>query len=351
MIWNARANSYPLSELAKSINVEILGIKDTEILGVCALDEQIEGCITFLSSKSKKVLRQTATTCRAAALIVRKEAVEEGVNYEVPLLPVEDPLPTMVRLIASFYEAHSPTSEISDKADIHPGATIGRNVSIGAFCSVGEGAVIEEGSILYPHVTIYPRAHIGPKCILHSGVTIREFCTIKGESVIQNGAIIGADGFGYFPSPEGLKPVPQVGTAVIERKVDIGANTCIDRGALGTTKIGLGVKIDNLVQIGHNVEVGQHTVICGDVAIGGSTKIGNQAVLGGATSFADHLTIKDGARFSGRAAAGHFQVYEKGDYAGYPAIPIQEFKKLQVLMRRLPEFSKRLRKLEKKCID
>jgi UDP-3-O-[3-hydroxymyristoyl] glucosamine N-acyltransferase len=140
--------------------------------------------------------------------------------------------------------------------------------------------------------------------------------------------------------------VPQVGVALLDDRVDVGANTCVDRATLGTTPISRGVKIDNLAQIGHNVSIGDHTIVCGDVAIGGSTKVGKGAVLAGASSYADHLDIADGARFTGRAAAGHVRRYEKGDYTGYPAQPIAQWKREQVMIRKLPKLLKRLRALE-----
>jgi UDP-3-O-[3-hydroxymyristoyl] glucosamine N-acyltransferase len=170
-----------------------------------------------------------------------------------------------------------------------------------------------------------------------------EDVVLKEGVVIQNGAVIGADGFGYLPDPEkGLIPVPQVGNVTLCRAVEIGANTCIDRATLGTTFIDMGSKIDNLVQIGHNTKVGKHTIICGQSAIAGSSKIGNQVVLGGNVGVADHTEVADGCRFG--AFSGLHGKYEiKGDYAGNPAMPASTYRRVVTLIPKLPELFKKLK--------
>ena len=336
----------PLGALAEHLDGTLVGDADVSIHGVCSLDEQAPDAIAFSSATTSAALAEVLGSLQARALTVCN-TIDEFPDPGPPLIRVQAPLAAMISLVPLFYAEIEIERVISDKADIHPSAEVGRDVHIGAFCSVGALAIIADEAVLYPGVVIYPHAAIGSGSILHSGATIRERCVVGRDSVVQNGAVIGSDGFGYYPTPEGHQPIPQVGVVTLDDKVDVGANTCIDRAAFGTTPISRGVKIDNLAQIGHNVSIGQDTIVCGDVAIGGSTKIGKGAVLAGASSFADHLEIADGARFTGRAAAGHAQKYEKGDYTGYPARPITQWKREQVMIRKLPSMLKRLRELEK----
>ncbi len=345
MIFVPRDTVLPLGALAEHLGGTLVGNGDVSIHGVCSLDEQAPDAIAFSNATTSAALAEVLTSLQARALIV-SDAIDELPSGAPPLIRVKAPLPAMISLVPLFYAEIEMERVVSEKADVHPSATIGDEVHIGAFCSVGAQAVIGDGAVLYPGVVIYPHAQIGSGSILHAGATVRERCIVGRDSVVQNGAVIGSDGFGYYPTPEGHQPIPQVGVVTLDDKVDVGANTCIDRAALGTTPISRGVKIDNLAQIGHNVSIGQDAIVCGDVAIGGSTKIGKGAVLAGASSFADHLEIADGARFTGRAAAGHVQKYEKGDYTGYPARPITQWKREQVMIRKLPSMLKRLRALE-----
>ncbi len=346
MIFVPRDNSITLGALTERLGGTLVGDPQAVIHGVCSLDEQAPDAIAFSNASTPRTLRTVLDRLQARALLVRDDVDTATLNTPANLVRVPEPLPAMVRLVPLFYSEIEVERVVSERADIHPTAEIGRGVHVGAFCAIGAHAVVGDGAVLYPGVVLYPHARVGAGSVLHSGVTIRERCVIGEDSVIQNGAVIGSDGFGYYPSPEGHQTVPQVGVALLDDRVDVGANTCVDRATLGTTPISRGVKIDNLAQIGHNVSIGDHTIVCGDVAIGGSTKVGKGAVLAGASSYADHLDIADGARFTGRAAAGHVRRYEKGDYTGYPAQPIAQWKREQVMIRKLPKLLKRLRALE-----
>ena len=337
-----------LEEIVNLLSCTIVGSSEVIIKGVCPLDDQAENTIAFSSAKTIDGVKKVIPDLKASALIIR-DSIEAG---DLPLdksyLLVPDPLKAMVGILPLFFKPLETNRSISERADVHPSAQIGKNVHIGAFCSIGEGVIVGDDVVMYPGTVIYPHASIGPRTVIHSGVSVRERCIIGADSVIQNGAVIGSDGFGYYADETGLKHVPHVGTAVLADCVDVGANTCIDRGALGKTAIDYSVKIDNLSQIGHNVSIGAQSLVCGDVAIGGSTKIGRGVTLAGASSYADHLVIDDGVRFSGRAAAGHQSHYELGDYMGYPARPVGEWRREQILIRKLPQLVKRVRALEKK---
>jgi bifunctional UDP-N-acetylglucosamine pyrophosphorylase/glucosamine-1-phosphate N-acetyltransferase len=218
---------------------------------------------------------------------------------------------------------------------------VGDGASVGAGCVIGARAIIGTNFTMHPHARIQEDVTIGDSVTLHGGVSIRHGTQIKDRVTIHDNSVIGADGFGYTPDPKvGLRKVPQLGIVEIESDVEIGANTCIDRGAFGPTVIGQGTKIDNLVQIGHNVTIGKFCIVCGNAAIGGSTKIGNKVVIGGKVGIADHMTVADGIRVGGGAAV-ITPLVEQGDYLGFPAIPASEWLRLQVTLRRSARTSRK----------
>ena len=195
--------------------------------------------------------------------------------------------------------------------------------------------MIEDRSVIHPHVTIYPRVRLGQGCVVHAGAVLREDVTLGDHCVIQNGAVIGADGFGYIPDQAGnLHAVPQVGAAKLGNEVHIGANSCVDRGTLGNTTVGDWTKIDNLVQTGHNVSLGQNCIVCGQTGIAGSVSIGNRVVLGGGCGVQDHVSIADGCRFAGHSGVIG-DITERGDYAGMPALPARQWRRLVAQLRRM----------------
>jgi len=334
--------------------------------GPCSLDEPIDGGISFFSRTSRALLEQTLRGQAAqqlTAVIISSTLLDIPPNacghdpiqesfYDttaVTLLAVTDPYRAFISLIPNFYTPIIPNDGIHPTAIIAQTATVAPNCHIGPYCVVGDHAIIESSCTLHPHVVIYEGAKIRSGTVLHSGVTVREFCEIGPDSIIQNGAVIGGDGFGYLPDPKiGLIAVPQVGTVILEGSNDVGANTCIDRATLGTTKIGTGTKIDNLAQIGHNNHVGRNTIICGAAAIAGSCRIGNQVVIGGQVGIADHVTIANGVRIAGGSGVTH-SLTDSGDYAGYPVTPANKWKRMVAVLGRLPDLVKELR--QKKLHD
>jgi len=347
MPWIQKGNQLTLGEVTALVKGELIGDDQSVIRGICSIEEQQPGAIAFSKAESRIALGKLISNCECRALIIKRSAKLPESDTELNFIRVDDPLAAIVGLIPYFFEPLQPERTISTQADIDPSATIGTNVHIGAFCSLGKSVSIGDGAVLYPGVILYPEVTIGKNCVLHSGVTVREFCEISDESVVQNGATIGTDGFGYYQDESGLQPVPQVGTAVLGKKVDVGANSCIDRGAFGRTVISDSAKIDNLVQVGHNVQLGFSSIVCGHTAIGGSTKIGAGATLGGRVGVADHTTIESGARLGGGTGAIQ-ATYPKGDYAGYPPRPALAWRKEQAALTKLPELLKRMNRVEKK---
>lgn len=329
--------SLTVCQVAQLLGGTYSGDGARSLRAICSLDEPNPEDLSFSSDKSVERLQKLLKETKVGAIVVSEELKGKLDNAQIPLIFVKDPFAAIVVLVPHMCMLPSKPSGIDESAVIDPSAEIAADAAIGAFCVIGRNVKIDAGVVLHPHVVVYEGVEIGKNTVIHSGVAIREFVQIGANSVIQNGAIIGGDGFGYIPDPTvGLKPVPQVGTVVLSDGVDVGANTCIDRATLGSTRIGLGSKIDNLCQIGHNVWIGIHSIVCGTSGIGGSCKIGNQVVLGGNTGVADHITIADGVRTSGRTGVTR-NLIEKADYAGHPAIKGIAWHRLNVMLMKMVE--------------
>ncbi len=344
------AAAIPLKEIAKRVGAEIIGLADQDISTICSLDEPQPQALSFVKDGSRSTLETTLGESQVSALFVPANHDYRSFKTKSALLPVKDPLAALVSIVSLFIKATEAPPGISAKADIDPSAQIGRNVRIGAFVSIGPNCRIEDEVTILPHVVIYPNVQIGKGSLIHSGAVLREGTRLGADNIIQNGAVIGADGFGYFPSDakDGaaakLVKIPQVGTVVLDSGVEIGANTCIDRATLGTTRIGIQSKIDNLVQVGHNTKIGAYSIACGQVGIAGSCKIGNQVILGGSVGVGDHITIADGVRVAGRGGVVD-DIPEKGDYAGHPAVRVMAWKKSSYALQKLPDLLKRINKI------
>jgi UDP-3-O-[3-hydroxymyristoyl] glucosamine N-acyltransferase len=263
------------------------------------------------------------------------------------ILIVPDPQIAYVDILENYFldrEDSFLPSGIHSTAAIDSSANVSPDAKIGAYVVIGANCLVESGVTLHPHVVLYHNVTVKSGAILHAHAVIREHSIIGQSCTIQAGAVIGSDGFGYIQDPKvGIRPVPQVGTVEISDLVDIGSNTCVDRAASGVTRIGKGTKLDNLVQIGHNVEVGNNSIICGQVGIGGSSKIGDGVVLGGQSGIGDHLKITSGVRIGG-AGVVISSVEQPGDYMGYPVQSAFKWRRALAAQLALPDFFKNLRK-------
>jgi UDP-3-O-[3-hydroxymyristoyl] glucosamine N-acyltransferase len=328
--------SFSAQDLADAIGGSIVGSPALSVTGVCSLDAPVVGHLSFIRTASKEHVRKTVEELPAMAVLVPKKlAPTEKVSCAATLIVVEDAYQGFIELLPRFLEDDQIESGIHPSAVIAPDAKVGRNVSIGAHCVIGPRVIIGDYSVLHPHVRIYSDAQLGSHAKLFSGVVIREECVLGARVTIHDNTIIGADGFGYIPDPKaGIRKVPQIGNVIIGDDVEIGANTCIDRGTIGATKIGPGTKIDNLVQIGHNTQVGSHCFICGGTGIAGSTTIGDGVVIGGACGIADHIEIVSGVRLGGRTGVTS-SLKEPGDYLGFPATKAADWRRQQVALARL----------------
>jgi UDP-3-O-[3-hydroxymyristoyl] glucosamine N-acyltransferase len=330
-----------LGEIAQKLQCELRGDGEKEILRVVGIEEAEAGDLTFLSNP--KYLPKLKTT-RASAIILSKEAPEVSISS----LRSDNPYLTFAKSIELFCRPPQPGMGIHATAIVAQSARIGINPSIGPYVVIDEDVTIGDNCILYPHVVISQGAIIGDNFMAHSNVSVREHCQIGNNVILQNGVVIGADGFGFAKKEDGsYYKITQSGKVVLEDDVEVQANATIDRAAIGETRIRKGAKIDNLVQVGHGSKVGLNTLLCAQVGLAGSTDVGDNVILTGQVGVAGHCRIGDGVIAT--AQSGIPSDVEAGKMvSGYPAIENRLWLKSSVLFSKLPEISKKLREIEQK---
>jgi len=330
-----------LSELASRLGLELRGDGDLEIAAPAPIEAATIGMVTFaIGPKYSAALRSS----RASAAIVPKEMAGDA---KCAVLVSTDPAFDFARLLELFFPPYRPPREIHPTAIIASDARIGENASIGAYCVIGTGVTIGRNAMIHPHVIIYPGVRIGDDFTCHSQVSIREAVTIGNRVTLLNGAVIGADGFGFIEHDGELIKIPQVGSVLIEDDVEIGANTTVDRATMGATVIGRAVKLDNLIQVGHNCEVGTSTRMAAQSGLAGSVKVGQWCQFGGQSGCADHVQVGDRARVIAQAGV-HNDLPDDALVGGAPAIELRVFRRMVAVEPRLPEFARRLRAVEKR---
>lgn len=330
-----------LGDLAARLGCELEGDPGIEIERAASIQTAGPGDLTFLANpKYAASLRET----RASAVI----AAPDIPGAPCAVLRTRNPYLAFARAIGLLHPEPPPTPGVHPTAIIAPDALLGDGVSIGPYAVIGQGARIGPRSVLHAHVIVGPGATIGPDCRLYPRVSIRERVVIGARCVLQDGAVVGSDGFGFAHRDDGThERIPQVATVVIEDDVEIGANTTIDRPAVGETRIRRGTKIDNLVQIAHGVLVGANSLLAAQVGIAGSTVIGDSVMLGGQVGVTGHVTVGDRVRAS--AKTGITGNVPSGAYiTGYPHMDNLEWRKAYAVFRRLPEMRKQLGELERR---
>lgn len=326
-----------LSLLAERLGLPMQG-PDVEIVGVASLEQAGPDQLSFLADpKLKKLLGQS----KAGAIICR----EDLADADRSALVSANPYPDFVRALHFFAKPQGSFQGVSEQAFVHPEAVIEDEVTLYPFAYIGKNAVIGRGSAIFPGCYVGEDCVLGPGCTLYPNVSLMAGSILGKNVILHPGCVIGADGFGYLPGPQGAVKIPQIGRVRVEDNVEIGANTCIDRAALHETRIGTGSKLDNLVQIGHNVELGPHCLIVSQVGISGSTKVGMGVRMAGQAGVADHLTIGDGATLGPKAAVGK-DVAPGSMVGGMPAMERGTFMRTMILLPKLPEMAKRLASLE-----
>jgi len=328
-----------LGLIAEQLGAHLNGSSDIEIKSAAGLREAGPGDISYVSdTKHLPDLDHTG----ASAVIIHESMPVPA----IPSLAVRNPRYAFAKVLGMLYVRSAVLSGISEQARVAPNAHIGTNTTIHAFAVIEEGAQIGQGVIIHPGVYVGPGSVIGNDCTIHANVSIREGVRIGNRVIIHAGTVIGSDGFGFVTEGGIHHKIPQVGGVIIEDDVELGANCAIDRAMLGNTVIKKGTKFDNMVHIAHNVVVGEHCLIAGQVGIAGSAKIGSYVAMGGQVGIGDHTTIGDRVMIGGGSAVTQ-DTAAGSVVAGYYAMPLREWLKVQALLPKLPEFKKRLSQLEK----
>ena len=333
---------FSAKQIAAFIQGEIIGDENATVHTFAKIEEGMPGAISFLSNP--KYMPYVYET-QSSIVLVNKDFVPEH-EIRATLIKVDNAYESLAKLL-NLYEMSKPKKQgIDSLAYIAPSAKIGENVYIGAFAYIGENAVIGDNTQIYPHTFVGDGVKIGNGCLLYSNVNVYHDCRIGNECILHSGAVIGADGFGFAPTPNGYDKIPQIGIVILEDKVDIGANTCVDRATMGATIIHSGAKIDNLVQIAHNDEIGSHTVMAAQVGIAGSAKIGEWCMFGGQVGIAGHITIGDRVNLGAQSGIPS-SIKADSVLIGTPPMEPKAYFKAAVVTKNLPDMQKEIRNLRK----
>lgn len=329
--------------IAGFLGGEIVGDPRAAVHTVCSIEEGRTGGLAYLANPKYEPFLYTT----GASIVLVERSFEPAGPVSATLVKIDDVAGSVVRLM-SMYAAAKPR-----RKGISPRASIAETASIEGESYVGDFAVVEEGAKIGPDCQIYPQVYIGPGVeigagtTLYAGVKIYEGCRIGRNCILHAGAVIGADGFGFLPNAEGgFDKIPQLGNVVIEDDVEIGANTCIDRAKTDSTIIRRGVKLDNLIQIGHNVQVGEHTVSSAQTGIAGTSRVGRNCFLAGQVGIADHVTIGDRVKIGSKSGIDK-NVPDDEIRFGYPALPGMQYHRASAVFKRLPELDRQVRQLDK----
>jgi UDP-3-O-[3-hydroxymyristoyl] glucosamine N-acyltransferase len=311
-----------------------------EISGVAGLEKAGPHEVSFLANLRYSPL---ARTTKAAALLVEPNAPE----LPIPTLRIENPYLAFARALELFHPSHRFTPGVHKTAVVSSSAQVGARAHVAAYVVIGDDVILGEDAVLLPHVVIYPGARIGNRFFAHAHAIVREGCQLGDNVTLQNGAVIGADGFGFAKAQDGSwTKILQTGPAVLEDSVEVQANACIDRASVGETRIARGAKIDNLVQVGHGSSVGENSLLCAQVGLAGSSNVGNNVILAGQVGVAGHLTIGDGAVATAQTGIPS-DVAPGAIVSGYPAMDNKAWLRTVAAVNRLPDLIRKLRSQEK----
>ena len=328
-----------LAELAEKLGCAVEGDAGIEITGVAGIEDAAPGELTFLVNRKYKAALDAT---RASAILI---AQKEERPRHVGALRSANPYLDFARAIELFHPTPKYAPGVHETAVIAPTAKVGVGAHIGPYCYVAENATIGARAVLHSFVTIYRGARIGDDFFAHSHACVREDCRIGDRVLLQNGVVVGSDGFGFARQADGRwHKIRQAGITVVGDDVEIQAQSAIDRATVGETRIGRGTKIDNLVQVGHACKVGEDTLLCGQVGLAGTTNIGNKCILAGQVGCAGHLTVGDGAVISAQSGVPT-DVPPAAVYSGYPAMDNRAWRKSVAAFNRLPEMQRELREL------
>jgi len=330
-----------LGELARQLEAELRGDRDVEITGVKGIEEAGASEITFVANPKYAGL---AKKTKAAAVLVEPEFPE----IDTPTLRLKNPYHAFSRALGMFYQPPAYKPGVHPTAVVDPTAEIGEGAHIGAYVVVGPNVRLGAGATLLPHVVLYPGVRAGKRLFAHAHAVVREHCELGDDITLENGAVIGADGFGFSKNEHGhWEKIPQSGPVRLGNRVDVQANACVDRATVGSTEIGDGCKIDNLVQVGHGSRVGKDTLICAQTGLAGSSVIGNNVILAGQTGIAGHCTVGDGVILTAQSAVSH-DIPPGKMISGSPGFDNRIWLRAVTIFQRLPEILKRIDRLERR---
>ena len=333
---------FSAKQIAEYIHGEIVGDEQAKVHTFAKIEEGVPGALTFLANpKYTPYIYDT----QASIVLVNRDFVPEH-EVKPTLIRVDNAYDCLARLLTLYEQSKPKKTGIDRLAFIAPTAQVGKDVWIAPFAYVGENAVIGDRTVIHPHTTIGDGAHVGNDCVLYAGATVYHDCRVGNRCILHAGSVVGADGFGFAPTPQGYEKIPQIGIAVLEDDVEIGANTCIDRATMGATIVHHGAKIDNLVQVAHNDEIGAHTVMAAQVGIAGSTKVGEWCMFGGQTGIAGHIHIGDRVVFGAQSGVPS-SVKSDQRLIGTPPMEEKPYFKSQAIFRKLPDMYFELNALRK----
>lgn len=329
--------------IAGFLGGDVQGDKNASVNEFAKIEEGRPGAISFLANpKYEHHIYETHST-----IVIVDRKFEPQSPVRATLIRVDDPYAAFAQLLRLYDQSRKRPEGISPRASVAEGASLGRDCYVGDFAVIEKGARLGDGCAVYPNTYVGENVSVGDRTVLYPGVKIYEQCVVGANVTIHAGAVIGADGFGFAPGPDGVyAKIPQLGNVVIEDNVEIGANTCIDRATMGSTLIRRGVKLDNLIQVGHNVVIGGDTVAAAQVGIAGSVKVGEGCMFGGQVGIAGHLTIGDNVKAASQSGISN-DIPSDSAVMGSPAMPGIKFHRSNAIFRNLPDMSIRLTNLEK----
>ena len=334
---------FSAKQIATFIQGEIVGDENATVHTFAKIEEGIPGAISFLSNpKYTPYIYET----QSSIVLVNKDFVPEQ-EVKATLIKVDNAYESLAKLLNLYEQSKPKRVGIDSLAFVAETAKIGKDVYIAPFACIGEYAEVGDNTVIHPLGTIGCGAIVGNDCIIYANSTIYHDCRVGNHCILHSGCVIGADGFGFAPTSEGYEKIPQIGITILEDHVEIGANTCVDRATMGATIVHSGVKLDNLIQVAHNDEIGSHTVMAAQVGVAGSTKIGEWCMFGGQVGIAGHLHIADKVQIASQSGIAK-DVTEPGGYMGSPIMSGIKFHRANAVFHKLPELSAQVRQLEKK---
>lgn len=337
---------FTASQIAGFINGKIIGDENAVISGVSPIENGEKGHLSFISQERFAHYMEESN---CSVLIVNENLIKDK-KYPATIIAVENAYLSFQILMNLYQQMQGRRTGVESGSFFHPSSELGENVYVGAFTYVSEKAKIGDGSQIYPQVYIGKNVKIGKNCIIYSGARIYDYCVLGDNCIIHSNTVIGSDGFGFQPTKDGYQKIPQLGNVVLENDVEVGSNCSIDRGTIGSTIIGKGTKIDNLIQIAHNVKIGQNNVIAAQAGIAGSTVIGDWNMIGGQTGIVGHIKIGNQVKI--QAQSGVNSSVKDGEVLyGSPAIAAGDYRRNYVHFRNLTEIVKRINQLENNSKD